>query len=434
MEATLKRSKKQPAHVAALLGPNFSRGLNHQPNSPEVRRKVTNDKSLVLITYLWELVLDKHLHRTQRVEILRHLAKRGFDVELCAIRSKERYSIDDLKVCCIPLRYAPPLHLIFFTVIMFLFLPIYVLVKKPRFILTEPSPAILAFLWKPVLSRCTNVKVVLDIRSMPVEVHGWQMAVKNLFFRISVLIARRIFDGITAINDFTRDDIVKSFQMDPDEIGVWTDGVSTQHFDPAKYAAEGALLRRKYGLTNAFVVLYHGAVTSNRGLIESARSIEMLGKGKYDDVVFFILGSGPALSKMRRLVDERGLHGRVILHDPVHYNQVPKYIAMADVGLVPLPNHRDWIHQCPDNLLEYLAMEKPVIITDIPCNRWIVGKNKCGTYVKDADPKEFAKGISSLHDNRTMLKQWGAQGRSIVERRFHWNIIAEGLENYLVNL
>ena len=430
METTRKRSNGQPVRVAASPDPNFSRGLDHQPNGSEMRRKATNGKSLVHIS---ELVLDRHLHRTFQIEILRHLANRGFDVELCAIRSKERYSTDDLKVRCIPLRFAPPLHFIFFSVIMLLFLPIYVLVKKPRFIVTDPGPWILAFLWTPVLSKCLNVKVILDIRSTPVEVYGWQMAVKNLFFRFSILIAKRMFDGITVVTSLMRDDIAKSFQMDPDEIGVLPNGVSAI-FDPAKYAAEGASLRRQYGLTNQFVVLYHGAVSSNRGLIESVRSLEMLGRGKYDDVVLFILGSGPAMSEIRRVVDERGFHGRVVLHDPVHYNKVPNYIAMADVGLVPLPNHPDWVHQCPLNLLEYLAMEKPVIITDIPCNRSIVGKNKCGTYVKDADPREFAKAISYLHDNRKMLKQWGAHGTSVVERRFNWDVIAEDFEKYLEGL
>jgi glycosyltransferase involved in cell wall biosynthesis len=429
MEATPEKSKK-PAHVAASSDPNFTRSLNRKPNSYENRRKATNNKSLALIT---ELVLDRHLHRTQSVEILRALANRGFDVELCAIRSKERYSTDDLKVCSIPLRYKPVIHQTFFSLIMFLFLPIYVLVKKPRFIMTEPSPSILAFLWKPVLSKCTKVKVILDIRSTPVEVHGWQEVLKSLFFRISVLIAKRTLDGITIITSPMREEIAKNFQIDPDEIGVWTEGVSTQHFDPAKYLAEGADLRRQYGLTNAFVVLYHGNLTMNRGLIESARSLEMLPRGKYDDVVLFILGSGPAVPTMMHLVDERGLHGRVIFHGPVHYNQVPKYIAMADVGLVPLPNHPDWIHQCPLNLLEYLAMDKPVIVTDIPCNRWIVGNSKCGTYVKDADPKEFAKAITYLHDNRKLLKQWGSQGRRIVGQRFQWDIAAEALEKYLVS-
>jgi len=429
MEATPKRNKTS-AHVAASPGPNFSRSLNPEPNSSGMRRKATNNKSLALIT---ELVLDRHLHRTQSVEILRALANRGFDVELCAIRSKERYATGDLKVCSIPLRYKPVIHQTFFSLIMFLFLPIYVLVKKPRFIITEPSPSILAFLWKPLLSRCTKVKVILDIRSTPVEVHGWQEELKSLFFRISLLIAKRIFDGITIITSPMREEIARNFHIDSDEIGVWTEGVSTQHFDPAKCLAEGAELRRQYGLTNAFVILYHGNLTKNRGLKESAISLEMLPRGKYDDVVLFILGSGPALPTMRRLVDERGLHGRVIFHGPVHYDHVPKYIAMADVGLVPLPNHPDWINQCPLNLLEYLAMEKPVIITDIPCNRWIVGKSKCGTYVKNADPKEFAKAIGYLHDNRKMLKQWGVQGRIIVERRFQWSIAAEALENYLVS-
>jgi len=394
------------------------------------RQKPTNDKRLVAIS---ELVLDRHFHRTAPMELLRHLAKRGFEVELCATRSKEQYSTGDLKVYCIPLRFAPPLHLIFYSVIMFLFLPIYVLLKKPRFIMTDQGPWILAFLWTPVLARCLKVKVILDIRSTPVEIVGWQMGVKNLFYKISILIAKKMFDGITAATDLMREEIAKSFQMGINEIGVWTNGASTQLFDPAKYAAEGDLLRRMCGLTNAFIVLYHGAVTRNRGLVESARSLEMLEKDGYDDVVLFVLGAGPALPALKRAAQERDLDGKVVIHDPVHFNEVPKYIAMADVGLIPLPNHPDWIHQCPLNLLEYLAMEKPVIVTDIPCNRWIVGENKCGTYVKDADPKEFAKAISLLHDDTT-LKQRGVQGRSIVEQRFDWDKIAESFENYLLSL
>jgi len=335
---------------------------------------------------------------------------------------------------CIPLRFAPPLHLIFYTVIMFLFLPIYVLVKRPRFILTDPGPWILAFLWKPVLLSRLNVKVVLDIRSTPVEVTGLQMQVKDLFFKISVLIAKKMFDGITTVSSLMRKDIAKSFQIDSHDIGVWPNGASINHFDPVKYAVARATLRREYGLTNAFVVLYHGAVTAHRGLVESALSLELLERGKYDDAVLFLLGSGPAMSTVRQLVEERGLHGRVIFHDAVHYNDVPQYVAMADVGLVPLPNRPDWIHQCPLNLLECLAMGKPVIVTDIPCNRWIVGQNKCGTYVKDANSKEFAKAISHLDDNRKMLKQWGAQGISIIEQRFSWSLSAKSLEDYLVGL
>jgi glycosyltransferase involved in cell wall biosynthesis len=317
---------------------------------------------------------------------------------------------------------------------MLLFLPIYVLAKKPRFILTDQGPWILAFLWKPLLSRCTGVKVILDIRSTPVEVHGFQMAVKDFFFKLSVIIAKRMFDGITAASTLMRDDIAASFQINPDDIGVWPNGAAIELFDPAKYVAEGALLRQSLGLTNSFTVLYHGVVSLHRGLTESVLSVEMLEKGKYDDVILFILGSGPAMLAIRQLVKERGLQDRVIFHDAVHYNDVPKYIAMADVGLVPLPNLPDWVHQCPLNLLELLAMKKPVILTDIPCNRGIVGTNKCGTYVKDADPKELAQAISFLHDNRKMLEEWRAQGRSIVEQKFTWNASAKSLEDYLIGL
>jgi glycosyltransferase involved in cell wall biosynthesis len=318
-----------------------------------------------------------------------------------------------------------------FSIALFLFIPIYVLVKRPHFVIAEPYAPTLALMWKPLLSWCTHLRVILDIRSTPVEIHGFANALKSLLFKISILIAKRVFDGITIISAGMKDSLARDFRIDPDLIGVWSDGVSTRLFDPTVHVAEGLQLREKNHLSNAFVIFYHGAMTVDRGIVEAVRSIGILSESGYDDVVLFLLGSGPMLPAIKALVHDRGLEGRVILHDVVDYTEVPKYIAMSDAGIVPLPKLSDWIHQCPLNLLEYLAMEKPVILTDILGNRSIVGDSKCGTYVADANSCEFAKAIMHLHDNKKMLKQWGAQGRRIVREKYDWSKVAELFEQYL---
>ena len=248
-------------------------------------------------------------------------------------------------------------------------------------------------------------------------------------FDISVLLAMRAFDGITTITPFMKDQVVRDFHARPEQIGVWSDGVSTGIFDPSKHAMEGKRLRHENGLTGAFVILYHGALTSHRGLSELVKSIAMLKHPKYADVVLFLLGSGPAVADIGKLIEEQTLQGRVMLHQAVGFADVPKYIAMSDIGIVPLPNIPDWRYQCPNNLLEYLAMEKPVILTDLPGNRLIVGKSRCGIFVPNADPAEFCRAIMFVHDRRAMLRKWGILGRNIIKQRYDWKMVAQLFED-----
>jgi len=385
------------------------------------------------IVWIADLDIDLHLHAATEIEVLGHLAQRGHEVQLWAMRSISQHSKMErgVRLFCFPIRYGPLIQRTFFAVLLVFSLPIYLLSRKPQIVVTEPGWSILAFFWKILMPRSLCPKLVLDIRSTPVEVHDWRTALMGFSFKISVLLAKRAFDRITTITPFMKDDLVRDFHIRPEQIAVWSGGVSTALFDPSKHVIEGTRLRHKNRLSRAFVILYHGALTSHRGLNEVVKSIGMLKQPKYDHVVLFVLGSGPAAPNIRKLIEEYRLQGRVVLHQAVKFTDVPKYIAMSDIGIVPLPDIPDWRHQCPNNILEYLAMEKPMILTDLPGNRLIVGNSNCGIYVPSADPAEFCRAIMFACDRRAELRQWGIVGRGIAKRRYDWNVVAELFENII---
>ena len=124
----------------------------------------------------------------------------------------------------------------------------------------------------------------------------------------------------------------------------------------------------------------------------------------------------------------------ITVHDSVNYLNVPEYINMCDVGIVPLPNSPDWRYQCPLKLLEYLAMEKVVIATDIPANRNVLKKSKCGIYVSSTDPKQIAEAIVYAYNHRNELKKWGVSGREIIMERYSWLKVSGDLERYLLQI
>jgi glycosyltransferase involved in cell wall biosynthesis len=155
---------------------------------------------------------------------------------------------------------------------------------------------------------------------------------------------------------------------------------------------------------------------------------------RYPDIVFFLLGDGPFASSLRTLVKSEDLEGNVITAKPVDQVEVPKFISMCDIAVVPLPDHPYWRFQSPLKLLEYLAMEKVVVVTDIPAHRAVIGEAKCGIYISSIRPGEIAKAIEYAYLNKNFLKEQGKIGREIVQREYTWEKVAENLENYVLSI
>jgi len=400
-----------------------------------VEKGKPNNFSSLKIVWVSFLILDIHLHRTSQLEILRNLAKRGYKTSLVALRSQNEIQSENpqVRIISIPLRYVPMVSPVIFALTLFFFLPFYIIVSKPDIIITEPDISILGFTLAFPFSKSKRIKLILDVRSTPVETLGFRGRLRALCFTASVLIARKFFNGMTIITPLMKEEVCKKFNIDPKFVGVWSSGVSATLFNPNSYVSEGEELRRKLGLSKKFIIFYHGAFSANRGLTETIKAMCMV-KRTYSDVIFFLLGTGPIANSLKDLIQMKGLQDNVVIHSSVEYADVPKYIAMSDVGIVPLPNHPYWRFQCPLKLLEYLAMNKVVIVTDIPAHRLIIGNENCGIYIASTTPAEIARSIMYAYRNKEKLGEWGAIGRTIIDRKYTWEKVARDLENYLLSI
>ena len=379
--------------------------------------------------------LDTFLHNVAFFHILGQFAELGHKVTFLAVRSKNVRRFDNRKVSLLafPLRYVPLVSSVMFAITMSLFLPIFILVSKSDLVILSPDVSILSSLPGLFVSKFRKVKFVLDIRSVPVEMVGFRGYLQKFWFPVSVLIAKRLFDGITIITPSMKKEVCNYFYVDPEKVGVWTSGVSDSLFNPENPTIRREDLRRNLGLAEKFILFYHGTFSSTRGLTETIEAIKIL-KNKYHDIVFFLLGTGSTVAALRALIRKEGLLENVIIHNPVVQSEVPKFINMCDVCIVPLPNHPYWRHQSPLKLLEYLAMEKVVILTDIPAHRSIVGDADCGLYISSVNPTEIARAIEYAYFNKENLDERGKIGRRIIKEKYTWGKVARDLENYLSSI
>jgi glycosyltransferase involved in cell wall biosynthesis len=379
--------------------------------------------------------LDSDLHKTALLQTLSHLSKNGNQCSLIAVQSSQKYRNPDttVRVIPVPLRYKPFLSTVMFTALLTWLLPVVALTSKADFLIFDPDIHILSAFPALVILKPKKTKFILDIRTLPVETHGLRGFLKKFWFSISIITAKHFFNGLTIITPSMKNKICMDFNLPSQKVGVWTSGVSEQLFDPEKNRNTKAKFKETLGIKGRFIVFYHGVFSATRGLIETVEAMKIL-QTKYPDVILYLLGTGPIAEALKGSIEREGLQNNVFIADPVDQKQVPQYISIADVGIVPLPNHPFWEFQSPLKLMEYLAMEKAVILTNIEAHIAVIGHNKCGIYISSIRPAEIASAIEYAYLNRQYLDQWGKGGRQIVLEKYTWGKVVSELQNYLFSV
>ncbi len=403
-------------------------GKNKESSSPRKTR----------VFFLSALVFG-HDTVTSRTEITRALSQLNTEVYLFGISSRgSQPEESDSHFVLFPMKFVPTITEVLYFVALFFSMPFYVAMKNPDYIITGPDTSTIIGFFLKLFFPSARFKVVLDIRSTPLKGPitsdtKFDMSVQErlrFLFSLSLSLARRKFDGITIVTRLMKKEICDRYNINPDFIGVWTGAVSTNIFNPRNFDEKE--VKSCLGLGDKFVIFYHGKVRYE-GLVETFKALAML-KMKHQDLVLYVLGEPTFPPFWNNLAQEMCIQNDVIFHSNVRYEDVPGYIAMSDLPIVPLPDNPNWRNQCPLKLLEYLAMEKTVLLTDIPANREIVGESSCGIYVSSINPEEIAQAITYAYRNQDRLNKWGNVGRAIVEDKFTWEKVAKELLDYLKHL
>jgi glycosyltransferase involved in cell wall biosynthesis len=216
------------------------------------------------------------------------------------------------------------------------------------------------------------------------------------------------------------------YEVPAEKISVWPNSVELS-FSESSDATRTGHLRRQLGLVGRFGFLYHGAL--REGILELVEAFRILHASSVN-VILVILGYG-VREVVARYIQEHNLQEIVKLRGPVEHAEVPTYIAACDAGIVPLPDNIRWRYQNPIKILELLAMNKPIIVSDIPAHRWIIGNAPVAFYLRGTDPVSIAEGVRgflALHD-----KLDPTRGQKIVQERFTPERVADILEKEILS-
>lgn len=271
-----------------------------------------------------------------------------------------------------------------------------------------------------ILNRKT--KVILDVRTLPAVERTFRRDMK--LFHLSLKTARKTCDGITFITPAMMEYCRKKANLDGKRMAIWSSGVNENIFDPDKYTK-----KKKAN----FELFYHGAITIDRGVKSLIEALAILIQ-KYYDITLTLVGQIRDEEQIKKLIENRGLEKACRIMNPVVQARIPQMIKDCDLPVIPFGRFRAWEVSSPLKLIEYLAMGKSVVITDIEAHRAIAGKRPFAFYSKSDKPEHLAGAIEKAYLAKDKLDILGKNARVLAMQEFTWKKQASRLVHFLASL
>lgn len=176
-----------------------------------------------------------------------------------------------------------------------------------------------------------------------------------------------------------------------------------------------------------FIILYIGSITKIIGIKEMIRATEY-----FDGKVKLWLAGTWESEDLRKECESIKGYKNTKYFGQFKAEDLYKYVKASDVGmsiLHPTPNYKKAI---PTKVIEYMACEIPVILSDFPFWKELFGD--VGIFVDPLDVNEISRAIEYYMNNRDEALSVGKKNRERFMEKFCWDTEEKKLLNLYEDL
>lgn len=272
------------------------------------------------------------------------------------------------------------------------------------------------------LGSATGLPVVYEVRGFLEETwrsrHGDTAAESDRYRRTRAIEGwcMRHADRVVTLCEAMRDDIIAR-GTDADRVVVIPNAVDPDQFVPRP--ADPAL-RADLGFDSTDVVLgYVSSLVGYEGIGYLLEAIAQL-RARGHRVRGLIVGDGVERAALERSARLLGLAADVRFTGRVPLEDVQRYYAQIDVFVVPRTNDRVSRTVTPLKPLEAMALERPVVCSDVPALRELIEPGETGLVFAAEDARSLAATVEPLLDDPGARARLGTAARDWVTAERTW--------------
>ena len=222
----------------------------------------------------------------------------------------------------------------------------------------------------------------------------------------------KLSDGVISTNESYKRIAIERGGVPDHRIRVVRNGPDLKKFSPQ--ACDPAIIGK-----NRILVGYLGNMNPQDGvdhLLMAARTI--IHHHNRTDIHFVLVGNGDAFDDLNRKAAHYKLDGNVKFTGRLPDSEMLQYLSSCDICVQPDPLNPLNNLSTMNKVMEYMALEKPVVAYDLHETRFSGGD--CLIYAEPNNPDDFARKIMQLADDPEKRKFLGRKGRERIEKSLSW--------------
>jgi len=298
-------------------------------------------------------------------------------------------------------------------------------------IIYATSPPLFAGFAGLMISKIKNKPFVFEVRDLwPESAVELGQIRRNWAIKAGHIIANLCYRNAVGVVGVTRG-IQKSLaqkRISQDKLFLIKNGTNPELF----HYSFNSELQGKVGWKDKFIVLYAGIHGVAQGLDSVLRVAQML--ADETKIHFVFIGEGPLKKRMGKFAKDRNINNVEFLPE-VSNQEIPKYISLADVCLVPLKKKAIFRGALPSKIFDCWACGKPLILSVDGEARTELENAKGGIYVEPENSQQMERAIRYLYHHPDEKEKMGKNGLAYVHKKgYIRSLQAKKLSNILTRI
>lgn len=304
------------------------------------------------------------------------------------------------------------------------------LIRKNRYDIIHVHNPVAALLGR-IAAKIAGVKVII-YTSHGFYFHDLTPPLQYFLFCSIEVLASYITDLIFSVNNEDINVLLKTGLCSKDKLRyLGSVGVDLKRFNPAKIsAATKHDLRKDFHIPKqAYPVIGTiGRLNAKKGSLYFIEAIHEL-RSQYPHIQALIIGaevsSDPDGCRNRVLnrIQELNLQSHITLTG--YREDIPELLSLMDIFTLPTFTHEG----LPSSVIEAMAMEKPVIASNIRGCREAIIHQKTGLIIPPKNTQALAEALRQLLLDPQKARQMGLAGRKRVEEEYDLQLVLNRLTN-----
>jgi glycosyltransferase involved in cell wall biosynthesis len=271
------------------------------------------------------------------------------------------------------------------------------------------------------LAKKHRIPFVLEVN----EVGGFDRVRAQKLVWLSQKFERYIFssaDLIVTVSDFLKEQIVARGGR-RENVLIVPNGIDPDLFTSIEHRNH---VKKKLGLEHATVIGFVGYLVHWHRL-EKLMEVFAEIKATRTDAVLLLVGDGVLRGELETKAKGLGIEDSVIITGRVDHGEVPDFINIFDVAVIPNSNE----YRSPIKMFEYMAMAKAIVAPDQSPILHVMRDNIEGFIFKNGRFEDLYAKIEYALDNPGICQSMGCNARKLVTEKFTWEIHARTILDVL---